>query len=367
MSINFFDFFGTIPKVEVKGTNNSQNKHVEKLTPKNEIENVPVSKKNPKGTSKPNVKKVDVPVSKTPVTGKEGSRFKFPEMERLKKESCKDDEKAIIVPKTEKAEEISDNPKIEGKEEISEKNENASVKEASEPAKKPERKIVTISKMGNDHTFANKNNHDFAFNMLNMKIVMDGCGSGNHSEIGPRIFAQLFARKAKELYKNGETINEENFIDIVNSIFEKMLKVCNDSNFIFQNYCFTILVCFETDDEFIVYSCGDGFIIKEDLEGISFEELDDGEYPAYYVYNFIEDKESLVEYKDGVEFKVSRYSKDEYLNVGVATDGLRFLTNLMDLEKNKMNNFLIKGIKPQIEKLINRNIIKFHDDISICF
>lgn len=234
----------------------------------------------------------------------------------------------------------------------------------------PKRKTIKVCKIGSDHIFGNKNNHDFAFSLLNMKVVMDGCGSGKHSEVGTRLFGQLFSRKVKEYFDKGESICEENFIEIVNSIFEKMLALCDDTSFLFQNYCFTILVCFEFDDEFVVYSCGDGYIIKENNEGITFDKLDDGEYPCYYIYNFIEDKTALKEYKEGVEFKISRYSKDEYFNVGVASDGLRYAENLLDVEKAKLMKFLHEGKGPQIEVLINRNNRKnemFHDDISICF
>ena len=232
------------------------------------------------------------------------------------------------------------------------------------------RSTIRVCKMGSDHNFANMNNHDFAFNLLNMKIVMDGCGSGKHSEVGTRIFGQLFARKAKEYFDKGESVCEENFIEVINSIFEKMLELCNDISFIFQNYCFTILVCFETEDEFVVYSCGDGYIIKENDEGVSFDRLDDGEYPCYYIYNFITDKSTLIEYKDGVNFKVTRFAKTDYFNVGVASDGLRYAENLLDVERAKLMKFLHEGKGPQIEVLINRNNRKnemFHDDISICF
>ena len=242
--------------------------------------------------------------------------------------------------------------------------------EETAPNEQPKRKTIRVCKMGSDHKFANMNNHDFAFNLLNMKIVTDGCGSGKHSEVGTRLFGQLFARKSKEYFDKGESICEENFIEIVNSIFENMLELCSDTSFIFQNYCFTILVCFELEDEFVVYSCGDGYIIKENEEGIFFDELDDGEYPCYYIYNFIADKSDLKEYKEGVSFKITRFSKSEYSNVGVASDGLRYSENLLDVEKSKLMKFLHEGKGPQIEKLINRNNLKnemFHDDISICF
>ena len=68
-------------------------------------------------------------------------------------------------------------------------------KVASVPKEQPKRSTIRVCKMGSDHNFANMNNHDFAFNLLNMKIVMDGCGSGKHSEVGTRLFGQLFARR----------------------------------------------------------------------------------------------------------------------------------------------------------------------------
>ncbi len=236
--------------------------------------------------------------------------------------------------------------------------------------KVPDRKIIRVSKMGIDHDFANKNNQDFAFQILNMKVVMDGCGSGKHSEVGAKLFGQLFARKVKEYVDKGETITEENVLEVIGSIFEKMLGLCSDTAFIFQNYCFTILLCLELEDEFVVYSCGDGYIIKENSEAITFDKLDDGEYPAYYIYNYITDKSVLVEYQEGVNFKVTRFRKDEYFNVGVASDGLRFWDKMFDVEKTKLMQFLHEGKKPQLETLINRNNRRnriFHDDISICF
>ncbi len=274
-----------------------------------------------------------------------------------------DSEKAVEVDKDDSAEAEAI---AETASRVQEKTEQIAERQVEQ---KPKRKPLCVCKMGSDHTFANMNNHDFAFNLLNMKVVMDGCGSGKHSEVGTRLFGQLFARKVKDCIDKGESVNEENFIDVVDSIFKKMLELCDDISFIFQNYCFTILVCLETDDEFVVYSCGDGYIIKENEEGITFDKLDDGEYPCYYVYNYITDKSALIEYKDGVSFKVSRFAKADYSNVGVASDGLRYSEKLLDTEKNKLMELLSEGKGPQIGKLINRNnkYGMFHDDISICF
>lgn len=268
------------------------------------------------------------------------------------------------------------------------------VKEEPKKVLEP-RKIVKVCKAGIEHTRCNVNNQDFVFSFMNLKAVSDGCGSGKHSEIGSQLFGQLFAREVSRFidcvnskntvkilkYVKGGNIHvlaehlskgeipEDVFLGVVNAVFEQMLSICSETSFVFENYCFTILACFEYESEFVVYSCGDGYIIKESSEGITFDKLDDGEYPAYYVYNWI-DPNSLKDYKEGVEFKVTRYPKTDYINVGVASDGLRFFDDLYDPEKYKFRTHLSVGRGPQIEMLItknNRNYSVFKDDISICF
>lgn len=269
----------------------------------------------------------------------------------------------------------------------------ATVEQAAQEEKViPPRKIVKICKTGTEHLRSNVNNQDFSFSFMNLKAVCDGCGSGKHSEVGSRLFGQMLAgtianlklgnfcrlstldlseinlKELKESLDKGE-ISEALLMRVVRAVFVQMLMMCHEPKFVFENYCFTILVCLEYENEFVVYSCGDGFIIEETSEGITFEKLDDGEYPAYYVYNWI-DPTYLEEYKDGVSFKVTHFPKTEYVNVGVASDGLRFFDDLYDPDKYKFKDYLSLGKGPQIEMIISRNNNNssiFKDDISICF
>lgn len=271
----------------------------------------------------------------------------------------------------------------------------------------PKRKVIALSHIGTDHIYAGKNNQDYKLCGPNMKFVFDGCGSGSSSEVGSRLFTQLFMQEGTELMKNGETIGEENFEEIVKKVFERMTSISKEPSFLFNNYCFTILACFETETEYVVLSCGDGFIILDDGKNISFQKLDDGEYPKYYIYNYIEDKGVLKEYKDGVRFTVNRFSKERYQVVGVATDGLRFYSELSEQDQAKFARSLHAGNSGQIERMINlcnedktllmslyryyqkleteeqrqaflkyapqlkgfedRSKAKFHDDVTICF
>jgi hypothetical protein len=129
--------------------------------------------------------------------------------------------------------------------------------------------------------------------------------------------------------------------------------------------CFTTLIVVEKDDWFEVLYCGDGYIIKEKLDGtIEFEKIDDGDYPKYYVYNYI-DKSRLSAYKDGVTFSSKIFYKDEYKNIGVATDGLRYIFG-KDYEEDFVE--LLKQRKAnRIKLLINKEHIHFKDDITIAF
>lgn len=242
---------------------------------------------------------------------------------------------------------------------------------------------IIVNKLGIDHYEEERNNQDFCISLPNLKIVLDGCGSERFSEIGTRLFAQLFVEKAKaigseelvgkaraveseELIGKSKIIGPEKFEENVKNTFEHLTRIFPSEEFYGPNLSFTILACFETEDEFIVYSCGDGFIITESEEQINFIELCDGDCPKYYIYNYVS-KERLQLYKEGVTFTINHFSKSEFKNVGVATDGLRFYKDLSIVETNKLNQALKDGKAGKIKVLINRNRNLFKDDITICF
>jgi len=224
-----------------------------------------------------------------------------------------------------------------------------------------ETKWITLSKQGSEHAFADMNNQDFAFKLANLKMVLDGCGTCAFSEVGTRLFAQLFRSEYSEIE------DEKKFITIVDNVFATLTNICQSDEFLSNNLCFTILACVESETEFLVFACGDGYILANKGEEIEIIKLDDGEYPKYYAYNYIRDKELLQEYKEGVKFSIYHFSKTEYVNVGVATDGFRFYERLNTLETNKLFAALKTGRKGQLGMLINRNSQIFKDDVSICF
>lgn len=246
--------------------------------------------------------------------------------------------------------------------------------------------MIAVSKIGSDHVGANKNNQDYFFvsNNEKVKIIMDGCGSGDFSEIGPRLFSLTLREK--------ETITPENFEEIVKEFFTKLKEAMkmmyqDITNILYNISTFTILAVFEEEERFTVLTCGDGYIITQDQEGVvlfhetkEVVEEDGEEYPKYFVYNYV-DKEKLKLYKEDVTFTTHIYPKQRYVNVGVATDGLRFWKKLKYLDGDKFIQLLKKGKKGLMSRYINKCNEKyieengeikkqdsaFKDDISIVF
>ncbi len=208
---------------------------------------------------------------------------------------------------------------------------------------------MLINKPGHEHKEYGINCQDYGFIHNNIKCVVDGCSEGLHSEVGAKLFCQLFKHEQD-----------------VNKTFQKIFLTLEKSAEHIKNYmCFTILYIIENEDNFIVNYCGDGYIIKHKHDGkIKFEKIDDGEYPKYYAYNYL-DKKHLSHYQEGVSFKQVIHSKKEYKNIGVATDGLRYI---FDKEfEQEFINLLALNKEMAIKRLINREHKHFKDDITIAF
>ncbi|HBY21228.1 MAG TPA: hypothetical protein DEG71_09545 [Clostridiales bacterium] len=204
-----------------------------------------------------------------------------------------------------------------------------------------------INKIGFEHKETGLNCHDYGFINNKVKCIVDGCSEGLHSEVGSKLFCHLF--------------NEGYSID---DIFNKIFATIDNTAQNIKNYlCFTILFIEETENSYVVNYCGDGYIIKQKQNDvIEFEKIDDGEYPKYYIYNYT-DKKYLSHYKDGVEINQMTFLKSEHKNIGIATDGLRYIFGKE--YENEFIELLEKGKESAIKRLINREYKHFKDDITI--
>lgn len=227
---------------------------------------------------------------------------------------------------------------------------------------------MVINKMGDHHLLYGENNQDFAFQNDLIKCVCDGCGSGKHSEVGAKLFIYLYSRACQEKGNLNPMTTED-----IDTIFHKLIDIFDGSpEALFNFMCFTILTVQEDEENFYVDYCGDGYIILENIDGsFEFVKIDNGEYPHYYVYKHMkpEDVKGIQ-----VDFTRRAFSKDLYLNVGVASDGLRFAideeeavgdTFFFDLRKKEFLELLSKGSAVRINRWFNKNKAFLKDDLSV--
>jgi hypothetical protein len=214
---------------------------------------------------------------------------------------------------------------------------------------------MVINKIGQQHIDYGLNCQDYGMEKNGVKIVCDGCSEGKHSEVGAKTFCHLM-QYGNEKYRTAKPLEAE---------FKKMMEMFGQTPSTVRDFlCFTILMVLETEDEFVVTYCGDGFIIEELADGrIIIEELYDGEYPKYYAYNFV-DKDSLKYYKDGVNFEVRTFPKTEYKNIGIASDGIRFAKTDPELYAGFVEA-LQSGKEVKVKRFINKHQSVFKDDTTI--
>ncbi len=210
-----------------------------------------------------------------------------------------------------------------------------------------------INKIGFEHLESGMNCQDYGFERPWEAIVCDGCSQGEHSEVGAKLYCYLAGERHM----------------IRRRVFEKILNMFDDNfpHTMLDFLCFTILELTVSPKDFIVNYCGDGYIILQDNEGnITFEELSDGEFPKYYIYNYI-DADYLQHYKDGVSFSQKTYPTSEYKKVGIASDGLRYILQADEELKQEFINCLKSGRELKTKLFINRNHKIFKDDVTIVF
>ena len=205
---------------------------------------------------------------------------------------------------------------------------------------------------------------DYAISTNNLAVVLDGCGSGEHSEVGAHKMGERLRKKSKK-------INEGNFEDIAYTSFYEIVMEDDSEERIISELQFTLIACLETGNEFIVYSAGDGFIITVDKSNmINYIQLDNdvnlanGEAPKYLAYNYIPNRQR---YSTKVTFSKKNFAKDQYKFVYVASDGLRFVLGdkFPSEDKELFKKALTDRSQSEIKTILRRNQTLILDDISI--
>ena len=77
---------------------------------------------------------------------------------------------------------------------------------------------MIITSQGFGHFTEGLNNQDFGMETSRMLLILDGCSGAKYSEVGTRLFAQLFSRKE-------EFDSVDKFEDNVKSVFESLIEM----------------------------------------------------------------------------------------------------------------------------------------------
>lgn len=219
---------------------------------------------------------------------------------------------------------------------------------------------MQICKQGNGHYLNGINNQDFYYSEKNLKMLMDGCSDGKFSEVGTRLFYQLFSALDNRF-------DIERFEENVSLVFGRIIDFFsasnpqNIANYIVDNMLFTIVACFEQEDKFVVKYLGDGYIItvnEDDM--ISYIRLSYGKMPPYFAYNLL----SADSYSKKLEFKTLEFSKFDFKKIGIASDGIA------PIVRNKMSEDFEKIILGEETKYTPEGVVKsnhsiFFDDVTI--
>ena len=222
---------------------------------------------------------------------------------------------------------------------------------------------MIITSQGFGHFTDGLNNQDFAMETSRMVMTLDGCSGAKYSEVGTRLFAQLFSKKE-------ECDSVEKFEDNVKSVFDDIIEMMKkyypesedlEVNFIMENLLFTIIACFETENEFIVKLFGDGYVFTKNVNDcVSYMKFSYGKYPPYFAYKYCNSPETA-NFKD-YGFKTFVFDKSKFSLVGIGTDGI------MPIAKGDVSgvdNALCMGNAAYAEMIIKTQRQKFSDDTTI--
>lgn len=221
---------------------------------------------------------------------------------------------------------------------------------------------MIISSQGFGHFTQGMNNQDFGIESPRMLLILDGCSGARYSEVGTRLFAQLFSRKeewdsVEKFENNVETV----FKDILD-MMKKYYSVQDDleKEFIMENLLFTIIACFETEESFIVKLFGDGYIISQNTKGcVSYMRFSYGKCPPYFAYRHCNLEQG--NFKD-YTFKTFVFDKKVFPKIAIATDGI------MPIAKGDIqgvDRHIVNGNITLLENAVRTNRPAFYDDVTI--
>lgn len=222
---------------------------------------------------------------------------------------------------------------------------------------------MIINSQGFEHFLQHINNQDFFYETPRMLLVLDGCSSGKYSEVGTRLFTQLFSRKE-------ENDSVEKFESNVKEVFDEIIEMMRkyypeqeslENDFIMENLLFTIIACFDCKDKFVVKMFGDGYIITQNNRNrLSYMKFSYGKCPPYFAYKYCEMLTPNI-FKD-YEFKTFEFDKRFFKSLGIASDGV---LPIVKSSRQLMDVYILNKDILGLQMAIRMRNQLFSDDVTI--
>lgn len=217
---------------------------------------------------------------------------------------------------------------------------------------------MIISSQGIGHFDQGLNNQDFGCDTSRMLLISDGCSGAEVSEVGSILFPQLFSQKEgfDKLENFEENVKDffDKFLGFIKSFYGSEEIFIND--FIMRDFLFTIIACFEEEDQYVVKLFGDGYIITQNYSGaISYMKFSYGKFPPYYAYRYCNMNFDKV-------FKTFSFDKKIFPKIAIATDGI---VPIVKGEIPGFDSLLFEGNNALIQASIKNLRQIFFDDVTI--
>lgn len=193
--------------------------------------------------------------------------------------------------------------------------------------------IAAGSVSGRDHRTALKNSHDAyyweATPGILVAVVCDGCGSGEHSEVGAKLGARLVAKQVMRWFSNDPkkfTLLgiEHGLIQVRRSVLAQIQVLADQMSGSFSEtvgefFLFTIVGAIITSDDAITFGAGDGVVV---VNGSPMTLGSGNNRPEYLSYGLVETDNNVTPF-----LKKFTWNKTGDVNsILLGTDGVRDLT-----------------------------------------
>lgn len=194
------------------------------------------------------------------------------------------------------------------------------------------------STIGRDHRVVPKNNQD-AYRILiehpRVAVVADGCGSGQHSEVGAQIGARLLCDAIAREYL-AQPYSQMRWAKVENDVISQLHQIAlsmggNFREVVEEHFLFTLVGVVIGASYATFFALGDGVVVINNLAPI-FLEPDEGNKPLYLGYRMLDGWGIDVETSELHIQELARMPLKYLSSFLIGCDGVRDLVSLTEAQ-----------------------------------